>query len=101
MVQALAPTGELILADSAEPKSIADYRELGLNCRAVKKGPGTLRYGMKWLQSLDAIVIDPRLCPETAKEFSGYCYENGEYPDRDNHHIDAVRYACTPFWRRR
>ena len=101
MVQALAPTDELILADSAEPKSIADYRELGLNCRAVKKGPGTLRYGMKWLQSLDAIVIDPRVCPETAREFAGYCYENGEYPDRDNHHIDAVRYACTPFWRRR
>lgn len=100
VVHGLVPTGELILADSAEPKSIADYRSLGLNCRAAKKGPGSLSYGMKWLQSLDAIVIDPAVCPETAREFSAYCYENGRYPDRDNHHIDAVRYACGAFWRR-
>lgn len=100
VVHSLVPTGELILADSAEPKSIADYRSLGLNCRAAKKGPGSLSYGMKWLQSLDAIVIDPAVCPETAREFSAYCYENGRYPDRDNHHIDAVRYACGAFWRR-
>ena len=92
--------GELILADGAEPKSIADYRTAGLNCRAAKKGPGSIRYGMKWLQSLEAIVVDPKICPETAKEFSAYCYRDGEYPDGDNHHIDAVRYAAGAFWRR-
>ena len=46
-------------------------------------------------------MIDPERCPDTAKEFSEYEYERdaktGEvlegYPDLNNHHIDAVRYA--------
>ena len=64
---------------------------------------------MKWLQSLDAIVIDPVRCPDTAAEFTGYEYardpRSGEvlpgYPDLNNHHIDAVRYAVERLWRRR
>ena len=95
------PTGTLILADSAEPKSIADYRSEGLNCRAAPKGGGSRRYGIKWLQSLEAIVIDPQRCPETAKEFAAWCYEDGGLPEHDDHCIDAVRYACTWFWRKR
>ena len=95
------PTGTVILADSAEPKSIADYRAGGLNCRPAPKGPGSRRYGIKWLQSLDAIVIDPKKCPETAREFAAWCYGDGRLPDSEDHHIDAVRYACTRFWRRR
>ena len=64
---------------------------------------------MKWLQSLNAIIIDPVRCPETAAEFTGYEYLRdariGEvtnaWPDADNHHIDAVRYALESVWRRR
>lgn len=93
--------GEVIIADSAEQKSVADYRSMGLNCRGAKKGPGSLAYSMKWLQSLTAIVIDPEKCPHTAREFTRYCYEKGAYPDRDNHHIDAVRYAAAMYWRER
>ena len=62
---------------------------------------------MKWLQSLAAIVIDPVRCPETAHEFQHYEYERDSagniisgYPDRDNHSIDAVRYAMESTWRR-
>lgn len=90
----------LIVADSAEPKSIADYKACGLSCVGAKKGPGSVEHGMKWLQSLTAIVIDPARTPDTAREFSEYEYErdqDGEvidgYPDVCNHHIDAVRYA--------
>lgn len=90
---------EPVIADSAEPKSIAEYRAMGIRCRPMQKGPGSVRYGMKWLQSLDAIVVDPEKCPHTAAEFSAYAYENGAFPDRDNHHIDAVRYASSGFWR--
>lgn len=97
-----------ITADSAEPKSIGDYRQYGLFCRAAEKGPGSVDYSMKWLQSLVKIVIDPRRCPGTYEEFAAYEYErtkDGEimsgYPDRDNHHIDAVRYATEQIWRRR
>ena len=101
--------GDHLTADSAEPKSCDDYRASGLPCRPAVKGPGSLVRSMKWLQSLAAIVIDPARCPDTAREFSEYEYErdkrSGEvlpgYPDVNNHHIDAVRYATERIWKRR
>ena len=97
-----------ITADSAEKKSISDYREDGLDCQGARKGPGSVEYSCKWLQSLKGIVIDPRRCPDTAREFYDYEYDRDRegrplrgYPDRNNHHIDAVRYALEPVWRRR
>ena len=97
-----------ITADSAEPKSVGDYNAFGLMCRGAQKGPGSVEYSHKWLQSLSCIWIDPSRCPDTAKEFSEYEYErdkNGEvisgYPDADNHHIDAVRYATEKIWKRK
>ena len=92
--------GELIVADSAERKSIADYRAAGLNCRGAKKGPGSVGYSVKWLQSLAAIVIDPEACPEAAREFAAWRYRDGALPETENHHIDAVRYATGYLWRR-
>lgn len=99
---------DLITADSAEPKSVGDYREYGSLCRPAIKGPDSVRYGIKWLQSLKSIVIDPARCPNTAKEFSNYEYErtdDGEiisgYPDKDNHSIDSVRYAMERVWKRK
>ena len=96
-----------ITADSAEPKSVDDYNKLGLRCIGAEKGPGSVDYSMKWMQSLRAIVIDPKRCPDTYEEFSQYEYEHtkdGEiisgYPDANNHHIDAVRYATEHIWRR-
>lgn len=100
--------GDLITADSAEPKSIADLHDYGALCRGAIKGPDSVKYSMKWLQSLKEIVIDPGRCPHTAREFSNYEYErtpDGEiisgYPDKDNHAIDSVRYAMNPVWRRK
>ena len=88
-----------IRCDSAEPKSVADYRSLGLPAKRAVKGPGSVEYGMKWLQSR-TIVIDPDRTPEAWREFNGYEFERDRegnfvsgYPDRDNHTIDAVRYA--------
>ena len=96
-----------IVADSAEPKSVADYRKFGLNCVGAEKGPGSVEYSMKWLQQLNKIIIDPVRCPDTKKEFTSYEYErnkDGEiisgYPDKNNHHIDAVRYGEEPIWRK-
>ena len=95
-----------ITADSAEPKSIADYNKFGLSCVGAQKGAGSVEYSMKWLQQLNKIVIDPKRCPDTAKEFTCYEYERTKdgdiisgYPDRDNHHIDAVRYGTEPIYR--
>ncbi|MBR4474252.1 MAG: PBSX family phage terminase large subunit [Oscillospiraceae bacterium] len=85
--------------DSAEPKSVADYRSLGVNAKEAVKGPSSVEYGMKWLQRR-TIVIDRKRTPHACEEFCAYEYEqtrSGEwisgYPDKNNHTIDAVRYA--------
>lgn len=90
----------VIWADSAEPKSIAEMKDAGLRIYGVKKGPDSVDYGIRWLQSLDEIVIDKRRCPNTYREFVSYEYERNRegqfisaYPDKNNHAIDAVRYA--------
>ena len=94
-----------ITADSAEPKSVADYNKYGLRCFGAVKGSGSVERSMVWLQRLEKIVIDPKRCPKTKAEFIGYEYErnkDGEiitgYPDKNNHHIDAVRYATEGIW---
>lgn len=99
---------DLIICDSAEEKSVGDYRDYGFFARGAEKGPGSVEYSMKWLQSLTEIVIDNERCPETAQEFLEYEYERdkeGEvisgYPDKKNHGIDAVRYATNPIWKKR
>ena len=99
---------ELITADSAEPDSIADYKAYGAFIRPAQKGPESVRYGIKWLQSLRNIYIDKRMCPETYREFTNYEYEQDRdgnfisaYPDEDNHGIDATRYALEKYWHRK
>lgn len=99
--------GARIICDSAEPKSIDEVKGYGLRVVGAKKGPDSVEYGVKWLQDLEEIIIDPARCPETAREFSGYELERDRegnfkagYPDKDNHHIDAVRYACEDDMRR-
>lgn len=88
-----------VTGDSAEPKSIADHRSMGIPAKAAVKGPGSVEYGMKWLQRRK-IVIDKRRTPNAYREFVGYEYERNKdgdiisgYPDKDNHLIDATRYA--------
>lgn len=85
--------------DSAEPKSVSDYRAMGINAKEAVKGPGSVDYGMKWLQKR-TIVIDKRRTPNVYEEFTHYEYEKDKnenwisgYPDANNHTIDATRYA--------
>lgn len=96
-----------ITCDSAEPKSINDYRDFGLPARGAIKGPGSVEYSMKWLQTR-TIVIDPKRTPNAYKEFSEYEYERDKdgnvisgYPDENNHLVDACRYATESLWKRR
>lgn len=92
-------TDAYVTEDSAEPKSVADHRSMGIPAKAAIKGPGSVDYGMKWLQKRK-IVIDKKRTPNVYREFVGYEYERNRdgdiisgYPDKDNHTIDAVRYA--------
>jgi len=89
-----------VYADSAEPRTINELRQYGLRIAPVKKGPDSVEYGIKFLQDLEAIIIDDRRCPQAAREFLNYELEKdaqgnfkANFPDKDNHSIDAVRYA--------
>lgn len=95
-----------ITCDSAEPKSVADYRAMRLPAKEAVKGPGSVEYGMKWLQRR-TLVIDRKRTPHAYDEFVNYEYErdkDGEiisgYPDEKNHLIDATRYALERVYRR-
>jgi len=96
-----------IICDSAEKKSVNDYIDLGLPAQGAIKGPGSVEYGMKWLQGKH-IVIDPARTPKAYKEITEYEYERDKdgnvisgYPDENNHFIDALRYSYEPLWSRR
>lgn len=90
---------QIIVCDSAEPKSIADLHGEGIKAIPCQKYPGSVLYGIKWLQNR-RIVIDAARTPNAHREFINYEYmttKDGEFladvPDANNHTIDAVRYA--------
>lgn len=93
---------ERIASDSAEPKSIAElkHEHAMKNVYGVKKGPDSVEYGEQWLDDLDAIYIDPKRTPKIAWEFENIDYQTDKdgnpkprLEDKDNHLIDATRYA--------
>lgn len=97
-IKGLVDGGELVICDSAEPRSISDLRRHGVNARGAKKGKGSIEHGIKWLQSYE-IVVDHG-CVNMIKELSGYKWRE----DKDgnvipkpiefnNHLIDGLRYG--------
>ena len=106
-IQTLNPQNDLIISDSAEPRTVYTFHDAGLNIIGARKGPGSREYGMKWLQDLREIIIDPVRCPNTAREFGSYELArdtNGNFkagfPDGNDHSIDAERYALQQDMRR-
>ena len=92
--------GSIIVADSEEPKSVYEFQNAGLPVEKSRKGAGSVSFGIKKLRSMFKIYIDPERCPNAYREFVNYSYEQdksgnvkSQYPDKDNHTIDAVRYA--------
>ena len=81
----------LCIADSSEPRLIADLKHLGVNIKPVKKG--TIESGITRMQDYELIVS-----PEStniAKELNNYIYSDKSsklYVDSYNHAIDGVRY---------
>ena len=97
-------TDTYITCDSSEKKSVADLRSLGVDAFAAVKGPHSVRDGVTWLQARN-LVFDPKRTPNALREFVGYEHDRtkdgqliGGYPDRDNHTIDATRYALERIW---
>lgn len=90
-----------------EQESIVDLRDAGIPARNAIVTPGSRKYTFEWLQCR-TIVIDPTRTPRAYKEITEYEHEvdgNGEviadYPDGNDHWIDALRYAISPMAMRR
>lgn len=90
-----------MVADSARPETISHMRKNGFpKIQSAVKGPKSVDEGVAWLQSHD-IVVHPR-CTHVIDELTLYSYKidpltDNVLPvlaDRDNHMIDAIRYAC-------
>lgn len=89
-----------IIADSSRPETISHIRNNGFpKIRKAIKGNGSLKDGIEFLKSYD-IVVHPR-CVHVIDELRSYSYKVDpvtqlvipELEDKDNHIIDAVRYA--------
>ena len=93
---------KVVYADSAEPKSIKELKDLGFNVQEADKGPDSLLFGIKLLQSLEVYVTD---------DSKDIWIENEEYrweldkenkptdtpEDKHNHAMDAIRYGYTTY----
>ena len=72
--------------------------------RTAVKGPGSVEHGITWLQNLEEIIIDGTRCPNAAREFNEYELDRdsrgelkADFPDKNNHTIDAIRYALEDY----
>lgn len=94
---------ERIVADSAEPKSIAELRQFGITrIQPAEKGPDSIRIGIDRINRNDIHVL--KTCEHVKVELDNYQYkkdkQSGEYTnepiDKYNHCIDAIRYGIQP-----
>lgn len=89
-----------IIADSARPETISYMRRQGYDIVGAKKGKGSVEDGVEFIKSFHEVVIHPR-CKHAIDEFKMYSYKldrlTGEptpvLDDKNNHMIDALRYA--------
>lgn len=87
-----------IVCDSAEPKSIAELRSLGIQALSARKGKDSVLHGIQWLQGHE-IIVDTG-CTHLREELTLYQWQQDAAgrtlplpEDKNNHLIDALRYA--------
>jgi len=92
-----------LVCDSAEPKSIAELKKMGLSAIPARKGKDSVNQGIDWLKR-QKIIVDPVRCPNLVSEFKGYKWKEDKdgrvlnVPvDRSNHGIDALRYGVEEY----
>lgn len=99
----------IIIGDSARPETISYLKNHGFQrIKGAEKGKGSIEDGIEYLKSFDKIIIHPR-CKHTIDEFRLYSYVTdnrsgqitNKIEDKNNHHIDAIRYALEPCMKNR
>lgn len=105
----------IVRADSARPETISHVKSTGTShsrvslpkIEAVEKWKGSVEDGIAHLRSYKEIVIHPR-CVKTLHEARSYSYKVDrltgdvltDIVDKNNHYIDALRYALGPLVKR-
>lgn len=99
LIKQMNPNNELITSD-IEPRTVAEFRGMGLRVVPAVKGADSRRQGFKFLQDLDEIIVDPQRCPNATREFTTYELERDKYgnfkpiyPDGNDHYLDSTRYG--------
>lgn len=92
--------GQIIVCDSAEPKSIRELQENGIKAEGSRKGRDSVNHGIQQIQNYEIIVHEK--CKECWKEITNYCWakdRNGKPTDKPDHEfshgMDAMRYGVT------
>lgn len=100
MIKYMGLAKEVIIADSAEQKSIEEIKREGVpRIKAAVKGKGSIMQGIQKLQQYELIVSSS--CPNVIIELQNYSFKkdkaSGEYinepQDCFNHTLDALRYS--------
>lgn len=103
-IRSLKEPMKLIVADSAQPKSIARLQTLGLNVIGAQKGNDSVNYGISFIQSKPITATKRSI--HLKKEYERYIWLKdkmtdkfiNEAPDIDNHLLDALRYALESYF---
>lgn len=89
---------QYVTCDAAEPKAISDLCRRGIRAKSAVKGADSVNYGIRFLQGYE-IIVDVR-CQTLKNELQVYHWKEDKYGntlqipvDKDNHTIDALRYA--------
>ena len=90
--------GGYVTCDCEDPKAISDLCRRGVRALPAVKGPDSLRFGIRFLQGFD-IIVD-KSCVHFRREIESYAWAKDKYGnilqrpvDKDNHLLDALRYA--------
>lgn len=93
-----------IRADCARPETISYVKRQGFRISACPKWKGSVEDGIAYIRGFEKIYVHPR-CPKTYNEFKFYSYKQDRVSgdvlpivlDKDNHFLDALRYALNPY----
>jgi phage terminase large subunit len=92
----------LVMADSAEPKSIDELRTYGVSVLPCQKGPGSITQGIQFVQ--DQRISMTKRSINLIKEYRNYLWQTDKEgriinkPEGGNDHLlDALRYGLESF----
>ena len=98
MIKDMGYGSQKIVCDSAEPKSIAELQEEGIQAEPSRKGKDSVNHGIQLIQNY-TIIVHPK-CVEFSKEIQNYCWakdKDGKPTDKPDHEfshgMDSMRYG--------